>query len=453
MKDSKNWYHLIGICGSSMSGIASYLAKTGNYVTGSDLKSCEISNLKSQIFLGHSKKNIQKDIDYVIYTSAVTEGSAGYVEIEEAKKLGLKILKRSELIGRLLRNKISIGATGMHGKTTTSAMIATILKDAGFAPSFLIGAEVPNLGASWGLGKKITPTKKNNKFIFAPKDVVKEGKVEYFVVEACEYDRSFLDMKPKIGVITNIDKEHLDYYKGGLPEIKQAFRKFIKQLPENGMLFVNQDDGNLMSLIKSAKCKVKRITFKKPWPGLSLQIPGRHNLFDATIAAHVAHELGIDSKIIKHSLNNFEGAKRRFEVVGAKDNITVIDDYGHNPAEIRSVIQALTEKYPDNRKIMVFQPHQQQRTKLLFKEFSEAFKGIDELIITDVFLIAGREKDTGENLAKKLAEEVAKKGIDAEYITGYESIVDHLKKIVKSGDIIVTQGATDIYKVGEEYLK
>lgn len=446
MKNGKIWYHLVGICGSSMSGIASYLEKTGNFVTGSDLRPCQ--NAKN-----HSEKNIVKDIDFLVYTSAITQEAAGFVELKKAKELGIKTLRRSELIGKLLRSKISIGVTGMHGKTTTSAMITTILNDAGFSPSFLIGAQIPNLGANWGLGKEVMPPRKNDKFIYAPKDVISSGKAHYFVVEACEYDRSFLDMKPKIGVVTNIDKEHLDYYKGGMPEIKQAFKKFIKQLPKNGLLFVNQDDGNLMSLIKSAKCKVKRITIKKPWPGLHLQIPGAHNLFDATMAAHVAHELGVNHETIKRSLNNFTGAKRRFEILGKKNNITVIDDYGHNPAEIHSVIQALNEKYSENRKIMVFQPHQQQRTKLLFKEFSEVFKGIDKLIVTDVYLIAGREKDTGENLAKKLAEEVAKKGIDAEYISGYDEIVDWLKENAKSGDVIVTQGATDIYKTGEEYLK
>lgn len=450
MKNKKLHYHLIGICGSSMSAIACFLCAQGYEVTGSDILNCKIKNIKS---LKHSRLNITKEIDCVVYTSAITKGSLGYKELIEANKYGIKIYKRSQFIKKLLERKISIGVTGMHGKTTTSSMIANILHDTHLYPSYLIGSEVTNLGKSWGLGKEVYPLKKNNKYIYAPKDRLTDGKANYFVVEACEYDRSFLDMKPLIGVITNIDKEHLDYYKGGLPEIKQAFKKFIKNIPKNGMLFINQDDKNLMSLIKSAKCKVKRITINKPYPGLKLKVLGKHNLLNATMAAKVTHELGINHKIIKKSLNNFKGAKRRMELIGKKNNILVYDDYGHHPAEIKATIKALKEKYPKNRIIMIFQPHQQQRTKLLFKDFVNSFYNIDKLIINNVFLIAGREKETKIDLADKLAKEIAKKGIDVQYIRDYKKINDKLKEIVKDNDIIITQGATDIYKVGKNFLK
>lgn len=446
MGNKKIYYHLIGVCGSSMSGIASYLIASGSKVTGSDIKRCKISD--HNFSLEHDIKNINQKIDFVVKTSAITIGSAGWKELQEANRLRIPILKRSELIGKILHDKISIGVAGMHGKTTASAMIVKILNDARLYPGFLIGSETIDLKSNWGISKSVRPDKK-----YAPKDIIKNGKANYFVAEACEYDRSFLDMRPKIGVILNIDREHLDYYKEGMPEIKQAFKKYIKQIPKNGLLFVNQDDGNLMSLIKSAKCKVKRVTVNRPWPGVKLKIPGKHNLFNATIAAKVAHELGVDHKTIKKSLNSFSGTKRRFEVIGVKNGITVLDDYGHNPVEIKSTIQALREKYPKEKIIMVFQPHQQQRTKIMFQEFANCFKGIDKLIINDVFLIAGREKDTGENLAQKLVAEIKKKEIDTEYISDYKKIVEKLKKIAKKGDVIVTQGATDIYKVGKIFLE
>lgn len=448
-------YHLVGVCGVSMSGIAQFLLDQGHKVTGSDIKKCTIlsEDGKKIQSLEHKEDNVSKDTDVVIMTSAITEGSSGWREIEMAKKLGIKILKRSEMIGELVRDTVSIGVTGMHGKTTTSSMIAYILQKAELSPSYLIGGVVRDLKSSAKLGKAIKPIFDKDKKYLLPNNVLKNGLVNYFVVEACEYDRSFLDIKPKIGVITNIDKEHLDYYKGGLPEIKQAFKKFIKQLPEDGLLVVWQEDPYVMPLIKSAKCKVKLVSKKKIWPGLNLKVPGVHNQINATLAARVAHEIGINSETIKKALNEFSGAGRRFEVKGKYKGAVLIDDYGHHPTEIKATINSAKQKYPDSKIVIVFQPHQQQRTKVLYNDFVECFKGIDELIITDVYLIAGREKNIGENLAKKMAEDIAKKGINVKYISGYGNIVKYLNENIDNNDIVITQGATDIYKVGEELLK
>lgn len=447
-------YYFIGIGGVSMLGIAQFLLLQGNKVSGSDLKGCEELKDRCKIFDKHDAKNITNDIDIVVRTSAITPSSAGYVEVEAATKMKIPVLKRSELIGKMLHNVVSIGVTGMHGKSTTSSMIATILHEAKLKPSFLIGANVLNFGKSWNVGESVIPPfdEKKAKPKYLPDNTVFNKKVRYFVVEACEYDRSFLDIKPKIGVITNIDKEHLDYYKGGLPEIKKAFKKFIKNLSEDGLLIVNQDDHNVMSLIKYAKCKVKRVSINKPWPGLKLQIPGRHNLLDATLAAKVAHELGIENKTIKKALNNFIGAGRRFEIRGESDSAIVIDDYGHHPTEIRATIQAAKEKYPNKKIIMVFQPHQYARTKILFNDFVKSFDGVDELIIADTYIIAGREKDIEENLSQKLAQTIKENGINAIYISGYDEICNYLQKNIKKDSIIITQGATNIFKVGDKYL-
>ncbi len=428
MNKKQNHYFLIGICGISMSGLAKILQKQGHIVSGSDLKKCEIEKVESKI--GHETKNIIKNIDEIIYTSAVEDKkSPGYIEIQKANELGIKTTKRSKFIGRMMNEKIGIAVTGMHGKTTTSTMISLILEKAGFDPTCLIGTEV----REW---------KSNARF----------GRTKYFVVEACEYDRQMLDLRPKIALITNMEEEHLDTYKNGMKDIRQAFKKFVKLLPKNGLLVLCKDDKNVASLTKYAKCKVKYYSYKEPWPGLKLKIPGIYNLQNATGAARLCHEIGVSSDIIKKTLNNFDGAGRRCEILGEKNKVLVIDDYGHHPTEIKATLKGIKEKYPKKRLIVVYQPHQQQRTKLLFDKFVTSFDVADKIIMNKVYLIAGREKDTGENLAKKLSQKIKDRGNDIQYFDEYNEILKYLKKISKPNDLILTMGATDIFKVAKKYL-
>ncbi len=461
-------YHLIGIGGVSMSGLAKLLISYGNFVSGCDLRDLTPYNLQLTAYQGHSPSHITKNLDAVVVTAAAMhKNSPARAEIKRAEELGIKIITRSKLIGQLMNDKIGIAVTGMHGKTTTTTMIGETLEAAGYDPTVLVGSNVK---------KWVGNVRIQSHFAKASRD-------DYFVVEACEYERQMLDFRPKIAVILNLEEEHLDTYPKGMTEIKKAFKKFIKLLPKNGLLVVNQDDKNIMSLIKSAKCKVKRFTIKKPWPGLKMQIPGKHILLDATAAARVCHELGVDHDTIKSTLNNFTGADRRFEIKGKKNGITVIDDYGHHPTEIKATIQAVKEymnkflisnfqflnesktlnskfrtsvktQKPNSRLIVVFQPHQYIRTKLLFKDFVKAFNGVDKLIITDIYLIAGREpKEARADFSKQLVNEIKKQNIDAEYIARYDDIVTKLKKIARAGDIILTLGATNIYQVGEQFLK
>jgi len=451
-------YHLIGIGGLAVQGLGKLLIEGGDEISGCDLKQPTFSNRLSTINfqLGHSENHITKDLDGVIVTvAALHESSPAKNEIEQARKMKIPVIRVRQMINKLMSKPgiIGIAISGMHGKTTTSSMIAAILEKAELEPTVLVGGEVRNIGVNAKLGK---------------------GK--YFVTEACENERQFLDLHPKIAVITNIEEEHLDTYPGGMKDIKQAFKKFIRSLPEDGLLVVWQEDRNLMSLIKAAKCKVKRVSINKPWPGLKLKIPGKHILLDATFAARVAHEIGISSKIIRGSLNNYQGAKRRFEIKGAKNGVTVIDDYGHHPTEIKATIEAAREfihanskseilnpkqnsklQTPNSKLIVVFQPHQYLRTKMLFKDFATAFNQADKLLITDIYLIAGREPaEARADFSKDLAEEIKKHGVDVSYIPkgkNYENITSELNKIAKKDDVVLTLGATDIYKVGEEFIK
>ena len=272
----------MGIAGVSMSGLQKILETLGDQISGCDIKSDQYPT--------HSAEHINKDLDGVIISAAV--GEAATKELNQAKELKVPVITRAKMINRLMQQKKGIAVAGMHGKTTLSSMITKILKEAGMAPSFLIGGQIPGLGnAQWDKG-------------------------EYFVVEACEYARQFLDLRPKIAVVTNIEEEHLDTYKGGLPEIKKAFIKFVKLLPKNGLLVLCQDDPKVMALKRYAKCKVKTYSVKKPWPGLQLKIPGRFNLQNATAAARVCHEIGVSHQVIKKALNDFIGVKRRFEIKG-----------------------------------------------------------------------------------------------------------------------------------------
>jgi UDP-N-acetylmuramate--alanine ligase len=444
-------YHLIGIGGVSMSGLAKLLVSYSHKVSGCDLKNLTSYSLPLTSYVGHSPDHITKDLDAVIVTAAaVHTDSPAQKELDRAKELGIKIITRSKLIGQLMNDKFGIAIAGMHGKTTTTTMIGEILEQAGYDPTVLVGSNVKK----WKGNVRI------------PKIKDQRSKIKYFVVEACEYERQMLDFRPKIAVILNLEEEHLDTYPGGMPEIKKAFKKFIKLIPKNGLLVLNQDDRNIMSLMKSAQCKIKRFTAKKIWPGLNLRVLGKHNLLDATAAARVCHELGVKHEIIKSALNNFVGADRRFEIKGEKNGITVIDDYGHHPTEIKATIQTALEYKEESKNlilnpdklnsklIVVFQPHQYTRTKLLFKDFVKSFTGVDKLIISDIYLIAGREpKEARADFSKDLVSAIKKQNIDAEYVSDYAKIAQQLKKIARSGDVILTIGATDIYKVGEEFLK
>jgi len=418
-------YHLLGIAGSSMSGLAKILSACGEQVTGCDLTQG-----------GHSPAHIVSGLDAVVISAAITPNSEGWIEVEKARKMKIPVFSRSKMIGRLMSEKgrVGIAVAGMHGKTTVSAMIALILKKAGYKPGFLLGGEIKGLGnAQYGEGR-------------------------YFVAEACEYAKQFLDFRPKVAVITNIEEEHLDTYPGGLPEIRKNFKKFVKLLPPNGLLVLWEDDPTTPWLIKCAPCKTKTFSIKKPWPGLKLKIPGEHNLLNALAAARVCHELGVPSQIIKETLNHFTGVKRRFEIKGEAGGVLVVDDYGHHPTEIKATLKAASSFYPERRIICLFQPHQYSRTKALWLSFAASFAQSDKLILDKIFVVPGRDPGWSvaneKNLMERLVKEIQKRGRpETIYLPQEEKILEYLKKEVRGNDLVITMGATKIYQLGEELLR
>jgi UDP-N-acetylmuramate--alanine ligase len=445
-------HHLIGIGGIGMSGIAQLLLRQGFKVSGSDLKENKITDglkeLGADIFIGHNPLNI-KDADLIVYSSAIGEDNP---EIKEAKKQGIPLIKRAEALARLMKDETVITVTGSHGKTTTASLISYLLLEAGLSPTVAVGGVLRNIDTNACLG---------------------DG--HFFVAEADESDGSFLYYRPKYSIITNIDYEHLDYYKDFRNEIA-AFREFINNTKENGCVFASSDDINLKGILKNYKNKYvlfglkagadvypKNIRIK----GLSsefdcfyknkfinrfyLALGGRHNISNALSVIALGLELGIDLKFIKDTLKHYKGAKRRLEIKFDKDDYLLIDDYAHHPTEIKATLSAL-KSLKFSRLIAVFQPHRYTRTKLLSEEFGKSFDLADYIIVTDIYP-AGERPLKGVS-ARLIYDKIKARLPDRQiYFLAKEEIAGHILKIIKPHDLLITLGAGDIVKICDELVE
>jgi len=418
-------YFLIGDQGISMRGIKKYLEAQGETVFGSDLKTT-----------GHKVENITSDIDVVVRTSAVSPGSPGWVEVEAAKKLGIKIMKRSELLREITKDKKVIAISGMHGKTTVTSMAGLCLAAAGLDPTVLIGEELEDFGG-----------------------VLRIGKSDWFVMEACEYDRAFLDFYPQILILTNIEEEHLDTYPGGLPEIKEAFTEYINHVPGNGVIIACGDDENIRDVLSKVKTKAKVIYYGKSSDKFNkldfeLTVPGGHNVLNALAAVALGDYLNIDKEIIKNTLKNFKGARRRFEFKGSFNGADLIDDYGHHPTEIEATLNSLFEKYSGKKKVVVFWPHQYKRIKPFIKQFAQAFKKADEIILKPIFLVPGRDEklNISSNDLARLINRANGHNV-AKVIETDSEIISYLKKDLNKETVLLTIGIPPVYKIADGLIE
>lgn len=443
--------HFVGIGGVGMCGIAEILLNLGYKISGSDLKSSEttehLAKLGAQIFTGHQESNV-KGADVVVISSAVKEENP---EVKAAKLNKIPVIRRAEMLAELMRMKFGIAIAGTHGKTTTTSMIGQILTEGGVDPTIIVGGRVLNLESNAKLGKGM-----------------------YLVAEADEFDRSFLKLSPTIAVVTNLEAEHLDCYKN-LDEIKTAFLEFMNKVPFYGNVILCLNEASLQSLIPqiqrpvitygtvpsadieaydiefhetSSKFKVK--VQGKEKGSLNLQVPGIHNVKNSLAALAVGLELEIPWEKIKKALQEFKGVNRRFEVKGVKDGIMVVDDYAHHPTEIEATLQAAKSGW-DKRIIAVFQPHLYSRTKDFYPEFGKAFFNSDILIVTDIY--PAREEPI-PGVSGELVAEAAKKSGHKQvfYVPKTTDVATFLKKLLKKEDLVITLGAGDIYKVGQELL-
>ena len=419
--------HFVGIGGIGVSAIARMMLAEGKNVSGSDTSSSaiidELRRLGVKIFLEHNADNVANDTDLIIYTPAISFENP---ELKKGGDLGISCLSYPEILGLISKNKYTIAISGAHGKTTTTAMIGKVLIDAKLDPTIIVGSLLKDCKSNFVAGKG-----------------------EYFVVEACEYKKSFLNIDPKIIVITNIDNDHLDYY-GNLENIKKAFGEFVAKIDADGFLVCDPNNENLKDIVKKTKGKI--IDYTKIKADFSLKTPGQHNIKNAQATMAVAQILNIREKETLISINNFSGTWRRFECKGeTKKGVLIYDDYGHHPTEIKATLNGAREFFGNKKIWCVFQPHLYSRTKLLLEDFGKSFGDADEIILADIYS-AREQKDESIN-SEVLAGEINKNESKAMYMESFDKITDYLIENAKKGDIILTMGAGDIFKIGENLLK
>ncbi len=414
LRDYKN-VHCIGIGGIGLSALARYCHAEGAHVGGSDGGVSKITDdLQKEgiiVYVGHNQAHLSGETDLVIYSIAVDQSN---VELQAARKKEIKCLSYPEALGLLTLEYTTIAVSGTHGKTTTTAMVASMLKNCSKNPTVIVGSLLKDGGTNF-----------------------MQGDGEYLVVEACEYKRSFLNLHPKHILVTNIDKDHLDYYKD-INDIQSAFQSFADMLPGSGSLITHAD----VSLITNAT-KVNADIYTRD--SISLSVLGEHNKSNAQLALALSSVLGLDEADARKGLELFTGTWRRLEYKGTHKGSVFYDDYGHHPTEIKATLQALRERYVSNKfkLIVVFQPHLYSRTKLLLDDFSESFSLADTICILPIY--ASREKNDESISSVDLVE----KTHGAIYMETFEEVYKYLDKHAHSGSVVVTLGAGDVYRIHE----
>ncbi len=443
--------HFVGIGGIGMSGIAEVLLNLGYKVSGSDLKhsgvTARLISLGAQVFEGHRAENV-RGADVVVTSSAIAKDNP---EVAEAHRAHLPVIQRAEMLSELMRLKYGIAIAGMHGKTTTTSMVASVLAAGGLDPTVVVGGRVDAMGSNARLGKS-----------------------QYLVAEADESDRSFLKLSPILSVVTNIDREHMDCYRD-MQDVERTFIEFMDRVPFYGMVVACSDNQPLRALLPrvqrrvvtyglgeaadfrisaSAQCGTQgepRSTFEVNYRGRSLgefhlRVPGAHNVLNATAAIAVGIGLDIGTEDIRRALDEFRGVDRRFQVKGSGAGVTVIDDYGHHPTEIKATLAAAKE-CGYRRVLVVFQPHRYTRTQLLMEDFADAFRDADAVFMLDIY--AASEPPIPGVTSQVLAARVKDRcGKPAEYVANFDDAIEAVAKNAQAGDMVLTLGAGNVSQLG-----
>jgi UDP-N-acetylmuramate--alanine ligase len=446
--------HFIGIGGIGMSGIAEILLDQGFSVTGSDKQLSEITErlekLGAKVYEGHSPEHIEPDVDVVVYSSAVKMDNP---EVQEAIRRKIPLIRRAEMLAELMRLKYGIGIAGTHGKTTTTSIVGLILIEGGFDPTVIVGGVLRDLG---GTNARL-------------------GHGNFIVVEADEFDRSFLQLTPTIAVITTLEPEHLDCY-GSVEELKNAFIDFANKVPFYGFVVLCLDEPMIQDIMPKIKKKIvtyglnaqadvqaidpefsgRKASYTLIYKGkdygrINLQVPGIHNIKNSLAGIAVGMELGIEFEKIKKAVERFKGVYRRFEIRAEVNGIIVVDDYAHHPTEIRAVLQAAKDGWK-RRVVAVFQPHLYSRTRDFYLDFGRSFFNADVCVLTDVY--PAREEPI-EGVSGKLIADAARDfgHKDVHYVPNKMELADYVLGLVKSGDMVIFMGAGDITKICGEFIK
>ena len=451
MKTKIRNIHMVGIGGAGMSGIAEVLLNLGYTVSGSDMAENEpIHNLKrlgAVVHKGHAREHLA-EAEVVVKSTAVSQDNP---EVMEAKARGVPVIPRAEMLAELMRLKTGIAVAGTHGKTTTTSLLGTVFKEAGFDPTVIIGGRLNAYGSNALMGQG-----------------------EYLIAEADESDGSFLCLFPIMTIVTNVDADHLDYYPD-LDAIKEAFIRFMNQVPFYGVNLVCGDDPHLKSLLPEIKrpvvtygfepgndlrgevsCLGSRSTFRvfwkeEYWGEVSLEHPGKHNIQNALGVIGLAMQADIAKESILRGLETFAGVGRRMERKGERGGVLVLDDYGHHPREIQLTLETVKEVFAPQRLIVVFQPHRFTRTRALFGEFCKSFPAADYLLLTEIYPAAEDPIPgvSGTSLAHGIRQVG---GLEVDFCADYSRAVARLREMVRSGDVVITLGAGPVFQVGERFL-
>lgn len=446
--------HFIGIGGISMSGLAEILLDRGFMISGSDRQESALTRkLESNgalIFYGQKAENISDKCDLVVYTAAIHPDNPEYAR---AKELGIPLITRAELLGQMMMNyRSSIAVSGTHGKTTTTSMLAHILLAADTDPTVSVGGILHAIDGN-----------------------IRIGASDYFLTEACEYTNSFLHFNPTLGVILNVEEDHLDFFKD-IDDIRHSFKKFTGLLPKDGALVINADINDYSYFTKDLPCRV--ITYSVDSPAdltacdisfnefaipsftavykgkelgrFELKVPGRHNISNALAAIGASLVLGIDTAMMAKGLSSFTGTDRRFQFKGKINGASVVDDYAHHPTEIRATLSTAL-KCPHKKLWVIFQPHTYSRTKAFFNDFIDALSAADEVILAEIY--AARETNTFCVSSADIAKGISQKGTKASYFPTFKGIEDYIKPQLKAGDLVLTMGAGNVTAIGDELLK
>ncbi|MGB7581725.1 MAG: UDP-N-acetylmuramate--L-alanine ligase [Sedimentisphaerales bacterium] len=453
-------FHFIGVGGIGMSGLAMLLLKHKAIVTGSDRNPGEtidhLCEFGADIKIGHKEHNLNSQADAVVISAAIKEENP---ELKLARREGIRVYKYAEMLGKVFQFYQGIAISGTHGKSTTSGWLAYLLKQAELSPNFVVGAVVTQLAGSSGIGTGL-----------------------HFVAEACEYDRSFLNLKPQIAVILNIEADHLDYYKDEA-EITEAFRDFALGTKNSGVIILNSEDKNTAKIISDPRLlennrKIETFGFsedcnyhpanivekeglysfdvyhnKELLGSTHISVPGRHNVANALAVIAAAQTAGIAANTILRLLPGFTGVDRRLMLKAKVNGITILDDYAHHPTEIRASLKAIKEHYKPKRLWCIFQPHQYSRTRFLLDDFAESFKLADITIVPEIYFVRDSQQSRKEVNAQVLVDKIRAKGSEALFIDGFDAICDYLTKQVRSGDVVVTMGAGDVWKVSDGIIQ
>lgn len=447
--------HLIGVGGSGMRGLAQMLLCRGAKVSGSDMTAGNVvERLRGEganISVGQKAQNIPDDCELVVYSAAINDQNP---ELLAARDRGLEVVKYSQMLGRLMATKTGIAIAGTHGKSTTTAMVAYVLTQAQAQPDFIVGATVEQLGGPSGVGS---------------------GK--HFVAEACEFDRSFLNLRPTFAAILNVEEDHLDCYKD-LNAIIEAFRAFACMVPADGAVIVNGEDRNAALAVRDASAEVEtfgladgctwrglnlandagRVTMDieyggKPFATLNVPLPGVHNAYNSLAAVAILHHAGLDAGEIVEHLATFTGTRRRMTLKARQNGMIVLDDYAHHPTEVQVTLKAIRDYYQPRRLFCVFQPHQHSRTRFLLKDFARSFGCADEVVVPDIYFVRDSAMERDYISSEDLVAQIRLSGGAAIYLKTFDDIISHLKSTLVEGDLIVTMGAGNIWEVADEIVR